>query len=472
MGNTTQRFHKWFIGDAGATGVAQDKYTCGTLHYTPAALATLFGWLLWGDVVFCLMEAMPGLLVMQLGDYEISNQAKAALLTTIFTICNILLNPVISYASDRHRGRWGRRRPFLLFTTPFVTLFLILIPWAPEIAAALMRHESARAVLALCPVAPLVLTFGILIACFQVFNMFTCTVYYYLVPDTVPEPLIGRFMGLFRVCGGVAALGFNWFLFGHAHAHMRLFFAVFGGLYGISFMLMCWKVREGGYPEIKEDHGHWYSPIRNYAGECFGSARNWVVFLIYGTMGWGSAANIFFLYFYRDQIGLSETEYGRLGSIGLIISLVLAAPMGALVDRWGSYKSLIVGVIAVILCNLLCFVGIHGRLSAFVLVPMMSIPSGLLYIAVLKWMVDEYPRAQYGQWGSASAIVGAAGVAVLSPLAGRLLDVFHNNYRMIYLFPAFFSSISLVLIVILSRWPKSEPAEESGMNLKSLSSAP
>src|SRR5208337_1069045 len=99
---------------------------------------------------------------------------------------------------------------------------------------------------------------------------------------------------------------YNFWVFGHAHEHMRLLFAIFGGIYAVSFILMCWKVREGEYPEVQEEHGHWYAPIKNYFGECFGHLRNWVIFMVYATTQWAGAASMFLLLFYRDQIGLTE----------------------------------------------------------------------------------------------------------------------------------------------------------------------
>jgi Na+/melibiose symporter-like transporter len=465
MNSLIERVRGWWVETNRAAEKTPEKYTCGTLRYTPATLAVLFGWLLWGDFTMCLMESLPGLLVMQLKDHAISNQAIGFLMTTIFNLANTVLNPVISYSSDRYRSRWGRRRPFLLFATPFVTVFLLLIPWSPEITGALLKVGAVRSLLELLPFAPLVLVFGVLIALFQIFNMFICTVYYYLIPDTVPEPFIGRFFGWFRIVGLTGGMLFNWFVFGNAHAHMRLVFAVFSVIYGISFTLMCWKVREGGYPEIREEHGHWFSPIKNYARECFGNVRNWVIFLVYGAIMWPSAASQFSFFFYRDQIGLTETEFGRLATASQGAMFLLSAPFGSLVDRLGSQKSLMLGLIAGIVTSMACFFLIHSRLMAFVLGFTLNIPVFLIFLALAKWTVDMYPRSQYGQYGSAGAIVGAIGTALFTPLAGKLLDLFGNNYRLCWLGYPVFYTVSLVLSLILYRWTKpDEPAKETTSN--------
>jgi Na+/melibiose symporter-like transporter len=456
------RVRKWFLGDVTVSAATEGQFTCGTLHYTPAALAILFGWLLWGDFTMTLMESMPGLLVMQLADYPkiISNTAISMLMVMIGQVFNVMLNPIISYSSDRHRGRWGRRRPFLMFATPFVTLFLILIPWSPEITAALTRVGWVQAVLRLCPIAPLVLTFGFLIVGYTVFNMFIATTYYYLLPDTVPEPFIGRFYGLFRFFGYLAGIIFNVFIYGHAHAHMKLLFAIIGGIYAASFMLLSWKVREGEYPEAKEDRGHWYSPLKNYTGQCFGSVRNWLIFLVYGATQWGGVAGVFSLLFFRDQIGLTETEFGWLGGIALGANMLLSVPFGVLVDRLGGQKSLMIGLLCSVVVGMGCFFGIHDRTTGFILGFLVNVPYFLINAAMWKWMVEMYPRAQYGQYGSAGAIVGAAGAALLSPLVGKLIDVMHNYYRLHLLVPAICNALCLAFCIALFRWPRPETAED------------
>jgi MFS family permease len=462
VNSIVNRFCNWLIGvGQGASQGSADRFTCGTLRYTPATLAVLFGWLLWGDLTMCLMEWTSGLLVMQLGDLKVSNQATAVLMSTIATLSNVILNPVISYSSDRYRSRWGRRRPFLMFATPFVTLFLILVPWSPEICDGILGVPWLRALLERLPFAPIVLVYGILIGCFQIFNMFIATVYYYLIPDTVPEPVIGRFYAWFRIFSLTAGILFNWFIYGHAHAHLRLLFAAFGLLYAVSFGLMCWKVREGEYPTVVEEHGRWFSPIKNYVRECFGSARNWVIFVVYGAAQWGGAAGVFTLYFYTREIGLTETEFGRLGSVAMAASFLVSVPCGILVDRWGSTKSLYVSGFGNIAIYLLAFFFIHSRMTAFILGFSLSVPGFIGSVAFYKWMVDTYPRAQYGQFASAAAIIGSLGVAIASPIVGWLVDYWHNYYRLCLLVPAIFGCVGMAAFIVLCNWPAEKDGNSS-----------
>jgi len=50
-------------------------------------------------------------------------------------VVNALSNPLIAYWSDRIRGRWGRRRPFIALGTPVLIAWFILL-WIPPAASA------------------------------------------------------------------------------------------------------------------------------------------------------------------------------------------------------------------------------------------------------------------------------------------------------------------------------------------------
>ena len=114
--------HASVVDSRNAASVAGGKtYHCGTLTYTKVGLFVLFAWLLWGDFCFTMMETVvPSIVPLRLRELNAPNWIMGLVLVTLPCILNVALNPVISTASDRHRGRWGRRIPFMLFTVPFV----------------------------------------------------------------------------------------------------------------------------------------------------------------------------------------------------------------------------------------------------------------------------------------------------------------------------------------------------------------
>jgi MFS family permease len=121
-------------------------YRAGTLLYTKAGLFSLFFWLLAGDFVFSLMDTVePRLLPLILKQHGASNEQIAVIVTSIAATVNSIVNPIVSYRSDRTQTRWGRRIPYLAVATPFLAIFLALTPFAPEILNALLKAPPSKA---------------------------------------------------------------------------------------------------------------------------------------------------------------------------------------------------------------------------------------------------------------------------------------------------------------------------------------
>ena len=51
-------------------------------------------------------------------------------LMTVSSLWDAVIDPFIGHWSDTLRGRWGRRRPFLIFAAPVAAVALLLI-WLP-----------------------------------------------------------------------------------------------------------------------------------------------------------------------------------------------------------------------------------------------------------------------------------------------------------------------------------------------------
>ena len=177
-------------------------WKAGTLVYSSAGLAMLFFWLLWGDFTWAMKDRAVGpsatLLIKQIG---VSDFLYALIVIAFPNFTNIILGPVISYLSDRHRGPHGRRIPFLAFTTPFIVLGLYglgLTPWLGgklhELFPALSLHGGRLVVFC---VSWVLLDFGTTLAG-ALFNA--------LVNDVVPRELLGRFYTDKKIrckkCGG------------------------------------------------------------------------------------------------------------------------------------------------------------------------------------------------------------------------------------------------------------------------------
>jgi len=93
-----------------ASTAGRKLYRAGSLRYTLGGVTVLFVWLLWGDFCFTIFESVFGrFLPLYLKDLQASNKLIGVMTGSLGGMVNVLFLPGISMASDRHRGRWGRR---------------------------------------------------------------------------------------------------------------------------------------------------------------------------------------------------------------------------------------------------------------------------------------------------------------------------------------------------------------------------
>lgn len=446
-----------------------DRFKVGTLQYTKIGLVMVFFWLLWGDFVFSLMETVtPSILPLKLQELGASNKTLSFLMGTVGSIMNFTLNPIISFNSDRLRTRWGRRVPILFLATPFVTFFLIVMAFGPEIGTFIHSHlgpylggaSSATVIIA---------TLGICQVLFGFFNMFIITVYYYLFNDVVPAHFMARFLACFRIVGTLAGMVYNYFVFAHAKTHMKEIFTGAGLLYFVVFILMCVFVKEGKYPPPAAldggKRGMW-AMCKTYGRECFTHPLYLYMFGYGACLSvascCGFAGNLFYLH-----LGISLDQIGKFGTYMAIPTLVLLYPLGWLSDKYSPVRVCLGAMIVFPILNLASFFVVHDY-KTMIIMSLVAFPVGTFYAAAafpLEMLI--FPKAKFGQFGSANAMFRSIFTIVFSMLAGVFLDVMkrlyggnEEYYRWMYIWAFFFQALGLFFIVKVYRYWKQHGGDE------------
>lgn len=440
---------------------APPLFRAGTLSYTRFGLVMLFFWLLWGHFVYMLMESVPGLLPLLLREHKATNTEVSFITTSLNVIGNMLLNPIISVWSDRHRGRFGRRRPFIAWTTPMVVACLILIPYGPDLAAWASRFSAVRAALELSPIVPGILFIAVFVMGFQVFDVFVGSTHYYLVRDTVPEAFLGRFLGWFKLGGGLAPLCYNLFVFPYAETHMKTVFTGVAVFYGLGITLMCWNVKEGEFPPPEEignariSWGAWlWNCVRAYAKDCFQHPIYRWTFLAAGMIGWSAAANAFGILFYRKELGVSMAILGKAGAVSNVIAMAITLPAGYLLDRWNYFRLLQIGAVLMGLMGFAAWFLLQDVPTMFVFCILDPIPKAVYGLALMRVVMAVYPKEKYGQFGSAGAVIASLGTIIFSILAAKFVDAI-GCYRAFMLWQgAFLILAGLLFLVVERHWKR------------------
>lgn len=455
--------------EKGGTGT----FRAGSLVYTRAGLFALFGWLLWGDFSFTLMETVwASVMPLHLRKFDASNTVISLALVTVPQLMNIVLNPIISTASDRFRSRMGRRIPFLLFATPFVSALLVLMSFSEKIGKALggwlgaghhgWLSQETLAVAVICA----------LVVGFRFFELFISTVYFYLFNDVVPEKLMGRFLGLFRVVGTVAGASFNFFVLTYAESHTSAIFVGAALLYGVSFTLMCLKVKEGRYPDpppmaaVEGPKAAGY--VKSYFRAYFSKRIYLLISLCFALGGIGSCVGAFNIFF-ATSLGLTLDQYGKIVAVSGIVSALLSYPVGSLVDRFHPIRVMLLaksGLVLSTACWLIfLFAGFPPGVSfwIFIAVSAVAIPMWAMFNAAgIPLLMRCFPRAQYGQFCSAWAMVNSISVMLGSAVAGAFLDLmkslhggsdFYYRYVPVWML-VFYAGSFAATILLFREWKK------------------
>lgn len=439
-------------------------YTVGTLSYTRRQLLNVFVWMLWGDLCLNVMESLiPRMVPLQLQELGASNALIGVLTGSIFSVMNWVMNPIISTWSDRHRSSLGRRIPFMLYASPPLALFLVLVGFAANIAG-FVHAEYPGAGRAITAVAGALLPdvgtlpglaqltiaiFALALILYKFFDLFPQCVYYYLFTDVIPQPVMGRFVCLFRVMATMGGVIFHYFLLQWAQTHPKTIYLGCALLYLVAFVGLSLVVKEGSYPPPPAKAGQPMRAVIRWCRECFSMAFYWKYFVTFACSRWAFVPfNTFLIIYAQKKLGMGLDSFGHMIALMLIIQVPVLLLLGPVLDRFHPIRVTIIGYLLLALTAFGGFALIRAQESFTVLTIAVFVAVAVLQGAVSTLGPRLLPRQRYGQFSAANAMVAESGMIVLAWLCGRLLDRVGETY--IYVWLGSFSCLGIVLSLILA----------------------
>ncbi|MBS1368458.1 MAG: MFS transporter [Lentisphaeria bacterium] len=431
-------------------------WRAGSLTYTAPALALLCFWMLWGDFTWAMKDraVWPSatLLIKQIG---VSDFVFGLVIVSFPNFTNTFLSPIIGYVSDRHRGRWGRRIPFLMFTTPFIVLGLYGLGFCKTFGGLL--HEAIPAI---PPHASILIFFCIAWMMLDFGTTLSASLFGALANDVIPPEMLGRFFGLFRIVSLGAGMIFNGWLLEKVEGHTLEIFLGLGTLYGIGLTMLCLKVKEGKYPPPPEEPappagygrriGVFFRVMRSvvtYFRQSFSLPYYRWYMLAWAIAGLAFTPINFFSIQYAQKLRIGMDRYGLYLVITYTCSLLLSYFLGMLSDRFHPLRT---GIAALLVYGLLMFVSFPLIVKAEhfgVLFVLHGVVSGCYFTFTASLGARLLPRPLFAQFASATSIIAAFFSMVFGPLLGLTLDLLDNDYRTLFLIAGGISLVGALLLL-------------------------
>lgn len=441
---------------------APKTWAVGSLSYTKQNLFVLFFWLLWGDFAWSIRDRVVGpVMGLILTKYHVSDTVAGLLCGTLPAILGFFLGPVFGMWSDQHRGRLGRRIPFLIASVPIAAISIVCLGLSPQIAKILHEFLGMKS--------PGYNSMVVIVLAFwwTIFGIAGVTngLFTALINDVVPHALMGRFFGLFRAVSLIVGIIFNFWLFGWAEEHYFWLFLAVGAIYGIGVMSMCFKVKEGEYPPPTLTDKKGFGKIIESAGMFFKQGFTipyYLWFFVGSTLGSlaTSPVNLYSIFFAK-HLNMPMSTFGAYTAATFVISLLITYPVGALVDRFHPLRMTMVTIILYAIGVIASFFYVHDATTFGIAMLIHGVLSGAFYTVSAPLNQCLLPREIFAQIGAAGGIIGSVFNIGLPLLLGVLLDYFHHEYRLTFLIGGVISCVSCGCLYVVYQYWKSYGGSDS-----------
>lgn len=436
------------------TTPSEKKWSVGSLTYSRKGLFVLFAWMLWGDFAWSMRDrAIPPIMQILFKKYEVTDMMAGLLLSSLPLTLGLLTGPFISYLSDNLRSKWGRRIPFLISSTPFIALSIFGMAFSPwfgkELHQWLGVHSPGLNT-------SILISLGVFWMIFEFACGVAVGVFGGLINDVVPQLVVGRFYGFFRILSLIAGIIFSYWIFGHAEEYFAWIFIGVGLLYGVGFSLMCLNVKEGEYPPpAPRLEASLWNRFMVAAKSYFKDGYSHSYYL------WFFALSIFIslsmtpynLYnvFFAKSFGMSMVDYGKYQAITFVLSLCMAYPLGSLADRFHPLRMTMIALALSAIVMLWCSLHVKDIGTFAISIVANAFLAGCLTTVSASLPQRLLPRDKFAQIGSAGGTLGCIASIAFAPALGGLLDMQQHNYILIFYVAGGLSTLGLITSLVVHR---------------------
>ncbi len=395
------------------------------------------GFISYNFVICCVGSAVT----LKLKDLGASAKTIALIMTTISSVFNLTICPVVSFKSDRYRSKWGRRIPFILGSMPMFALAILLLAFSDDLGGL-----SARLLAPWCAASPASFTIaviGIIMVMYYFFYMIVGSIIYYVYNDVIPEQFLSRAVAAVSIGTSIVGFLFNLLLFRYSLSHFKWILIAAAVVYVVGITAMCLGIKEPEYPapdEVEKPSSSRLKGIRTFLQESFSHPFYLFNFIAEATGAIALAIGNFTLFFFMFM-GLSLEAIGRQNAIVNVVGTVLAfagaACLSPLVDRFHAMRmnSYLHIFMPLVFAANLKWIFIRPPAQVIVLSMLFICIAKIYYTKILALsamprLFRTYPKSRFGQFASAGAMLRSILVLIFSIIAGVVVDFLRYQLKM------------------------------------------
>lgn len=425
--------------------------TVSRINYGRIGLVFTIGVLVFGVFFWQLQNQVALILPVKFQNRGATDSTIALVLTSMPFLLNMIVNPIVSFKSDRTRSRFGRRIPYVMFSVFSASLMCLGLGWSGEIGALLapvIGLSIDQTVLMLM----IIFTIGSMIC-----GLFIGSTIYYLFADLVPQKYFGRFMVMFQMtCAGAGILG-NKLLLPLADSYFNWTYTLMSLAYVVAFIIFFLLLREGEYPPVDDENktGSVLDDVKLFFTECFSIPFYYWFFLMVSfsevSMVCRTSFNILYA---RKNLGMSVEAYGDVMMWYMILSLVLSVPVGICIDKFSSLSVYLTGLILVTLVNAFGFYYVTDAASFYVISMLLAVVYTIQNTAALPVYVTILPKPKFGQYSAATALLRSSVMFVGAYGGGQFIEKI-GNYQYIFVWDFFLTLLAIPFMLgLIAAWKK------------------
>lgn len=354
---------------------------------------------------------------------------------TLDNYAGIIIQPLFGYLSDNTNTKFGRRIPYLLFGMPLASIFLIIIP----------LHFSLPSLI-------------LFIVCLNVTMASFRSPTIALMPDITAEPLRSKANGIINLMGGIGAV-VAYFIGSKLYMQNKSYpFFMAAILLIISIIILYKNIKEKrdslNYNTNPQKKGIKYL-IKNFKASNKDSKKISIpkntIFMLCAILCWFIAFNAvesFFSLYGKEYLKINEAIAASKFTFFSLSMVVFAIPAGLIATKIGKKKTIIIGLILMILSFAgLVFANDINKIGY------VFIFSGMCWALI---NINSYPlivsmtnNDNIGTFTGYYYFASSLAAIISPPLAGKLIDIL--GYSILFKYTLIFFILALIFMFMVKQ---------------------